>query len=116
MAKKNGMWNIITMKLCPGSMSLRHFIPFLFVISILSLAVLGFVHSAFWVMLVLEMMLYLLLDIFFSVKQATSVKEFFALLMLFPIFHITYGTWSMVGIIKLFTKEFRNGNYENRKI
>ena len=30
MARQNGMWNVITMKLCPGSMGLRHFIPLLF--------------------------------------------------------------------------------------
>ena len=32
MALKNGMWNVITMKLCPGSMGLRHFIPLMFLL------------------------------------------------------------------------------------
>ncbi len=116
MAKKNGMWNIITMKLCPGSMGLRHFIPFAFVLSILGLGILGLIHPVFWMLLALEMALYLLLDILFSAKQATCTKEFFVLLGLFPIFHVAYGFGSMIGITKLFSKKFKKGNYENKKI
>lgn len=37
MAKKNGMWNVITMKLCPGAMGIRHFVPLVFVLSIIGL-------------------------------------------------------------------------------
>ena len=116
MAIKNGMWNIITMKLCPGSMGLRHFIPFLFVLSILGFGVLGLLHSCFWILLGLELALYSMLDVLFSIKQATNIKEFFALIMLFPIFHIAYGIGSMIGIIKLFSKEFQKGNHTNKKI
>lgn len=116
MARKNGMWNVITMKLCPGSMGLRHFIPFAFVLSIIGLALLSCLHPMFAILLGAELSLYLLLDVLFSVKQAGTIKEFFALLILFPIFHIAYGFGSMVGITKLFTKEFKQGNYENKKI
>ena len=116
MAKKNGMWNIIAMKLCPGSMGVRHFIPFLFVISVLGLGVLGIIHPTFWMLFGLELALYFILDVLFSIKQATNVKEFFALIMLFPIFHIAYGIGSMIGITKLFSKEFQKGNYTNKKI
>lgn len=116
MARKNGMWNIITMKLCPGSMGLRHFIPFAFVLSILGLGILSFVHPFFAVLLVCEIILYLLLDIVFSIKQAETIKEFLTLIVLFPIFHIAYGLGSIVGITKLFSKEFMNSSYENKKI
>ncbi|MBQ4518416.1 MAG: glycosyltransferase family 2 protein [Clostridia bacterium] len=116
MARINGMWNVITMKLCPGSMGLRHFIPFLFVLSILGLGILGFIHPFFWMLLGAELVLYLLLDALFSMKQATNLKEFFALTILFPIFHIAYGFGSMIGITKLFSKKFRKGNYVNKKI
>lgn len=116
MARKNGMWNVITMKLYPGSMGLRHFIPFAFVLSILGLALLSCLHPLFVILLGAELSLYLLLDVLFSVKQAETIKEFFALLILFPIFHVAYGFGSMVGITKLFTKEFKKGNYENKKI
>ena len=116
MARKNGMWNVITMKLCPDSMGLRHFIPLLFVVSILSLSLLGFLHPIFWVLLGLEAVLYLALDGLFSARQASSVKEFFTLMMLFPIFHFTYGIGSLIGTTKLFSKKFKKGNYTNQKI
>lgn len=116
MARKNGMWNIITMKLCPGSMGMRHFIPFLFVVSLLGLSLLGILHSIFWMLLGLEVVAYSALNVFFSIKQATSIKEFFALIVLFPIFHIAYGIGSLIGITKLFSKKFKKGNYTNKKI
>lgn len=116
MAKKNGMWNVITMKLCPGSMGLRHFIPLLFVLSLLTLAVLSFAHSIFAILLGAELSLYLLLDVYFSIRQATSIKEFLMLAVLFPIFHLSYGAGSMLGISKLFSKEFRGSTYCNKKI
>lgn len=116
MARKNGMWNIITMKLCPGSMGLRHFIPFAFVLSIIGLGILSLVHSLFAALLCAELSLYLLLDIVFSIKQAETLKEFLALTVLFPIFHVAYGFGSMIGITKLFSKEFKQGSYENKKI
>lgn len=116
MARKNGMWNIIAMKLCPGSMGVRHFIPFLFVISGLGLGFLGMIHSMFWMLLGLELSLYFILDVLFSIRQASNAKEFFALIILFPIFHVAYGIGSMIGLTKLFSKEFRQGNYTNKKI
>ena len=116
MARKNGMWNVITMKLCPGSMGWRHFIPFLFVLSVLGLGILGMLHSIFWMLLGLELALYFALDLLFSARQASGAKEFFALVMLFPIFHVTYGFGSMIGMTKLFSKEFRKDNYTNQKI
>lgn len=106
MAMTNGLWNIITMKLCPGSMGLRHFIPFAFVLSIIGLGILGFVHPLFAVLLCAELIVYLLLDVVFSVKAAETVRQCFALIVLFPIFHVSYGFGSMRGIVKLFSKSF----------
>ncbi|MBO5926415.1 MAG: glycosyltransferase family 2 protein [Clostridia bacterium] len=116
MAMQNGVWNIITMKLCPGAMGLRHFVPFLFVLSMLGLSLLGFIHPIFWWLLGAEFSLYTLLDVLFSIKSASSVKEFFALLILFPIFHVTYGLGSFIGLTKLFSKKFKSKNYQNEKI
>ena len=116
MARKNGMWNIITMKLCPGSMGIRHFIPLLFVASIFVLALLGILHPIFWMTLGVELGLYLLLDIVFSVKLSGSLRELFALMILFPIFHVTYGFGSVIGMVKLFSRELKNKGYVNRKI
>ena len=116
MARKNGMWNVITMKLCPGSMGVRHFIPLLFVASVVGLGALGILHPFFGWLLSAELLMYFLLDILFSAKQASGIKEFLTLLVLFPIFHVAYGIGSVIGIGKLFTKEFTNTNYVNKQI
>lgn len=99
----NGKWNVITMKLCPGSMGIRHFIPFLFVISLLAWLI-GIFGGNRLVMMagILEILLYLGLDVFFSVfKCGNQYKNhFITKLMLFPVFHIAYGIGSCVGLLK----------------
>lgn len=116
MARKNGQWNVITMKLCSGAMGLRHFIPLLFVVSIVFLGLLGFLNSLFWYGLLCEIGLYLSLDIIFSIKKARNIGQFFVLLFLFPLFHISYGIGSLKGILKLFSKKYRKNDYVNKKI
>lgn len=116
MAIKNGTWNVITMKLCPGSMGVRHFIPLAFVLSLIGLGVLSFVNSFFAYVFLAELILYGLLDIFFSFKSGNTLKEKFVLLTLFPIFHISYGCGSILGITKLFTKQYRKNDYVPEKI
>lgn len=107
MAVKNGMWNVITMKLCPGSMGVRHFVPLVFLLSLMILPIAGIIYHPIWWLFALEMALYFALDWIFSAKQASGIKEFFLLVLLFPIFHITYGAGSLKGILKLFSKECR---------
>jgi GT2 family glycosyltransferase len=106
MAIQNGMWNVITMKLCPGSMGLRHFIPLTFVLSIIMLPTLGIVFKPFWHLFGIEIILYFVLDIYFSLKLKKDWKSFGLLMILFPIFHITYGIGSMKGMARLLSKEF----------
>ena len=116
MGMKNGTWNVITLKLCPGAMGLRHFIPLIFVLSHLFLFPMSFVHPAFAWIWGLEWVLYLSLDLIFSVKAASGLKDFLLLIMLFPVFHIAYGSGSVKGIFKLMTKEFRDNGYAPNKI
>lgn len=106
MAHLNGKWNIITNKLCPGSMRLRHFIPFFFVMSLAGLPLLGLLWPGFFYMLGVELAAYLALDILFSVKAADNMKEFLQLLYLFPTFHSCYGWGSVRGIIAAITNKF----------
>lgn len=115
MALINGRWNVITMRLCPGSMGIRHFVPLAFVLSLFVLGIGSiFIPIARW-LLVLELILYLMLDIIFSIKQAGTIKEFIHLIVLFPIFHISYGLGSLKGISCLCSKEYTN-DYSAPKI
>lgn len=111
MAKKNGLWNVITMKLCPGAMGIRHFIPLVFVLSIIVLGALGLFLRFFWWLLFIELCLYLTLDIIFTIRISSSIRELLIILILFPIFHISYGVGSLKGIVKQFSKEYHNATY-----
>ncbi len=111
MALKNGMWNVITMKLCPGAMGIRHFVPMLFVLSIVGLTLFGTLHKVFLILLISELLLYFALDVYFSARLAGGLKEFINIIYLFPLFHITYGLGSFRGILRLFSKDFRNMSY-----
>ncbi len=116
MAKKNGMWNVITMKLCPGSMGIRHFIPLTFLLSVLALAVLSIFHWFFALLLGAELLLYSIMDVFFSFRCGKSAKERLMLIILFPIFHFSYGFGSVLGLVKLCTKKYRKNRYEPKRI
>ena len=116
MAQKNGMWNVITMKLCPGSMGIRHFVPLLFILSIIVLGIMGIISELFYGILLMELILYLFLDIIFSIKQSKRIKEIFLLFFLFPIFHISYGVGSLKGCIRLFSKDYRDASYAAPRI
>lgn len=99
MAFQNGKWTLIASRLCPGSMSLRHLIPLLFVLSIIALIVLGHFFAVSYLLLMLELALYFSLAFLFSIKTKADFKMILQLLLLFPAFHISYGCGSIFGII-----------------
>ena len=100
MAIKNGMWNVITMKLCPGSMGIRHFIPLVFLMSLIGLPILSMLNHKFLNLFLVEMLLYLGLDVIYSFRATKKLTYVAMLIILFPIFHITYGFGSLKGIFK----------------
>lgn len=53
-----------------------------------------------------ELLIYLVLDVMFSVKASTVIGDFFKLIGLFPLFHISYGWGSIVGICKILLNRF----------
>lgn len=101
MALLNGKWNIITSHFCPGSMRLRHFIPCLFVLSLIGMPLLTWLWWVFGILFSLELLTYSALDILFAARSAESFKEFWQLLYLFPLFHICYGWGSVLGVFKV---------------
>lgn len=108
MAIQNGKWNVITMKMCPGSMGIRHFVPLCFLLSQIFIPLFAILFSnIFGGIFVLEELLYFLCDVLFSVKAAKEIKSFFLLLILFPIFHVSYGFGSLIGIWQVVRNAFR---------
>lgn len=111
MARQNGRWNVITMWLCPGSMGVRHFVPLVFLLSLLLLPLGALVSGlAGWVfgarlflgLLGLELALYFVFDLIASIKAAGGHWRRIPLLLLFfPSFHLNYGWGSLQGLLGL---------------
>jgi glycosyltransferase involved in cell wall biosynthesis len=96
---ENGKWNIITSKLCPGTMSLRHFVPLVFTLSLIGLPILGFIHVFFNLFLMLELVLYFGIALVIASKKSNSLEEMVMIILLFPLFHISYGLGSLLGLL-----------------
>lgn len=98
MGLQNGNALFRTIKLNPKAMKLRHFVPFLFVVSIVALMICGLFFSPFYYLLAAEMSLYLLLDLIYSFKKPNT-KYGIISLWLYPLFHISYGIGSLLGLV-----------------
>ena len=97
---ENGKWNIITTKLCPGAMSLRHFVPLGFLLSLIIMPVMIFFLPVLIWLFAAELGLYLILNLLFSFKLASGISQIPILFILFPVLHLSYGFGSLVGLLK----------------
>ena len=82
-------------------MGVRHFIPLIFLVSLILLPIIAIVLSWVWWLYLCEIVLYFMLDVFFAIKCTKKLKKIVLLITLFPIFHLSYGFGSLKGIIKL---------------
>ena len=102
---RNGIWVILSFKYTKVMpVSLRHLIPFVFVLSIVVSGVLSFFSSAFFWLFLLIVGLYFLTNIYFSIKIALrkkNIKYLFIMPIIFLSLHLGYGLGSIVGAIKL---------------
>lgn len=97
MGLKNGNALFHTLRVNKEAMSLRHFVPFLFFLSILILPVLSLLCPVFKYIFITEWALYQLLDFYFSFIK--NGKYGVVLLWLFPLFHFVYGLGSFIGLL-----------------
>lgn len=96
---ENGKWNLITSKLCPGTMSLRHFAPLIFLLTLIAMPAMISLAPTTQLLFILELVLYLTLDLIFSIKPKLKIRDIVILLILFPLFHISYGIGSLMGLV-----------------
>lgn len=95
---QNGNALFRTIRLNPKAMSIRHFIPFMFVLSLLALPALGVFIPAFRSLLYVEIALYLIIDLYFSFFSGEPELGIMTL-WLYPLFHISYGIGSFLGLV-----------------
>jgi glycosyltransferase involved in cell wall biosynthesis len=95
-AYNDGYWVLFS------GFKLRHIIPFLFVLYLFFIPLL---YIFIGKLALLPLVLYLILDIVFALKDGKNLKNTLLLVILYPIFHISYGMGTFIGFInKLFRK------------
>ena len=105
----NGMWNILTVYFTKEmrSLSLRHFVPLMFILSLIIPIVVGLFWTPAFCISILALCIYLLSLGTVCAKLAVNKGlNFFYLLASFIVLHVSYGWGSLIGILSLpFTKK-----------
>ena len=100
----NGKWNILTVYYTNmfSSLSLRHFIPLLFLLSLIVPLLLAFIWWPFALLSLASLLAYT--GLLSAVSLNLSIQKnlnFFYLLITFFVLHLSYGWGSLMGILKL---------------
>lgn len=95
---KNGNALFLTLKANPKAMSLRHYIPFLFVLSLIAMPIISIFLPFLWWAFAAEIFCYTVLNFYFSLFKGKK-KYFFVKIFLYPLFHIVYGIGSLLGML-----------------
>jgi len=99
----DGIWAIYPLKF-GASLKLRHYVPFIFVLSLIFFLISSFFFKPTIYLFLFIIGLYLLASLFFSISIAIREKNlglFFVLPLAFACRHFGYGLGSLVGLIKL---------------
>ena len=100
----NGMWNILTVHYTHliSSLSLRHFIPLLFLLSLILPVIASLIWAPFIYVARLSLTSYLLamgtISLYLSLKKHLQFRY---LLLTFTVLHFSYGLGSLSGIVYL---------------
>ncbi|WP_316607252.1 glycosyltransferase family 2 protein [uncultured Ruminococcus sp.] len=100
----NGYWIGLTVGVCPKCLSYFHFIPFVFLLSIIG-SLLFWIVTGQPVLLAIIAAMYAMFNMVNTVGafilKKTLNPMFLILPFLFPILHLSYGVGTLVGLIKL---------------
>lgn len=104
----NGKWNILTVFYTKqfDSLSIRHFIPLLFVLSLLIPVLLSTLYFPISYLASLSLFLYLMTLGSICIPLSLNKKmNFFYLLTAFVVLHLSYGWGSLMGLLRLLIKK-----------
>lgn len=94
----NGKWNMVLLKNQNSALSLRHLVPFVFVLYLIGSLALGFVSPFFWKLAISVIFLHLLIGIYASIKKTRRISEIVKMPFLFLILHLAYGVGYLAGV------------------
>lgn len=101
---ENGLWNILTVFFTNSfkSLSFRHFIPLLFLCSLIIPLILSLIYTPILLISILSFSLYIIILTIVSLKLTFKNKlTFHYLLLSFITLHLSYGYGSLIGICKI---------------
>lgn len=102
-----GLFKPLVNKKLGSPATLRQFFPLLFVLGLILGAAICWIHPILTSIYISVVFIYLLLDLFFSIKSSHGVSNMFSLFWSFITMHISYGWGYIVGIYKIiFGKPF----------
>lgn len=96
----NGKWNMVLLKEDSSGLSIRHLIPFAFVIFIILTSILGLLYKPLWFIELGILILYFLLGLVFGIKVGARGIEILKMPFLFFLLHVSYGIGYLSGITK----------------
>lgn len=96
----NGKWNMTLLKEDPAGLSIRHLVPFAFVIFLVIASLGGIAFKPLWILELCVISIHLVLGLYFGRKSGAQGCEMLQMPILFLLFHLAYGSGSLVGIFK----------------
>lgn len=96
----NGKWNMVLLKKSGGSLSLRHLVPFAFVLYLILSAIGGIFFHHIWYLAGCVTALHLALGLVAAFKKTRKFSEFIIMPFLFILLHISYGVGYFSGMFK----------------
>lgn len=108
---QNGLWNILVVYITKknSSLSIRHFIPLIFVLSIILPVLLSFYYLPFILISLVVVLSHFILILGTSIKLNDKSTGIYYLLKAFYTLHLSYGTGSLIGLLQ-FDKLFLGNN------
>lgn len=94
----NGQWNMVLLKKGSGALSLRHLVPFFFVLGVIGSIILGFIHPIFWMIGIAVIILHLGLGVYFACKKTKKIGQILTMPFLFISLHFSYGLGYIRGL------------------
>lgn len=107
----NGYWVGLTMGICPKCLSIFHFVPAVFVMSILGSIILSII--GFEIIGIVLGSLYLSLAIIMSILSTKNKRVYiytFSLPIIFFLLHVSYGVGTIIGMINIPFGYIKNKN------
>ena len=96
----NGQWNMVLLKKDKSALSIRHLIPFAFVVFLIAAFIFGFLWHPIWLIGLGVICLHLLLGLYFAAKKTNKLKLILKMPILYISLHIAYGLGYIKGLFK----------------